>query len=195
MRATTAKHFQNMNLQEQAKMSGIMVNILQNKEQSAKRLVTKKRVCFNLNANVTMFYNNDPRSTKMGLAKWLSKRKDLSRWGASTPTDNGLQMPGRNYSIHSKTDPGAKTKPSKRRVRFNMAANVTMFYNNDPRSTKMGLNLCRWGDDTETTKILGSIPHLPCRDSDKGSMDKTLTKSVEGLAELPEAASRAATAA
>jgi hypothetical protein len=204
MCATTAKQFQNMNLKEQVKKSGKMVTILQNKEQRNKRLVTKKRVRFNLDANVTMFYNNDPRSTKMGLAKWSSKRKDLSRWGASTPTDNGLPMPGRNCNIHPKTYPGAKIKPSKKCVRFNLDANVTMFYNNDPRSTKMGLakwssqrnNLSRWGDDTtETTEIPGSIPRLPYRGSVKDSMDKTLTKSIEGLAELQVAASRAATAA
>jgi hypothetical protein len=124
----------------------------------------KKRVHCNMDANVTMFYNNDPRSTKMGLAKWSStKRKDLSR---CTPTDKGLPMPGRSCSIHFRTDPEAKKNTSK------LDANVTMFYNNDTRTIKMGLakwssqrnNLSRWGDDTaETTEPSESIPCLPRR--------------------------------
>jgi hypothetical protein len=204
--ATTLKQCQNMSLQEQAaEMSENMFTIVpQNKDQSAKRLVTKKLVRFNLEANVTMFYNNDPRSSKMGLAKWSSKRKDLSRWGA-TPTDKGLPMSGRNCNIHFITDTGAKRKTSKKCVRFNLDVNVTMFCNNElPRSTKMGLakwssqrkNLNRWGDDTtETTEISGSIPRLPRRGSGNGSLDKARTNNAEGLVELPEAASRAATAA
>jgi hypothetical protein len=186
--ATTAKQLQNMNLLEQAEKSGKILTILPNKDQSAERLVTKKRVSFNLEANVTMFYNNDPRSTKMGLAKWSSKRKDLSRWEA-TPTDKALPMPGRSCNIHLTTDSRAKTKTNKKCVRFDLDANVTMIYNNDSRSPKMGLakwsskrkNLCRWGDDTtETKETSGSAPRLPCRASGKCLMDKTLIKSVEG---------------
>jgi hypothetical protein len=186
--ATTAKQLQNMNLLEQAEKSGKILTILPNKDQSAERLVTKKRVSFNLEANVTMFYNNDPRSTKMGLAKWSSKRKDLSRWEA-TPTDTGSPMPGRNFNIHLTTDSRAKTKTNKKCVRFDLDANVTVFYNNDSGSPKRGLakwsskrkNLCRWGDDTtETKETPGSLPRLPCRASGKCLLGKTLIKNIEG---------------
>jgi hypothetical protein len=198
--ATKVKHFQTMNLPEK---SGRMLTILQNKDQSAERLVvTKKRVSFNLEANVSMFYNNDPRSTKMGLAKWSSKRKDLCRWG-DTPTDKGLPMPERNYNIHLKTDSRATTKTNKK-CAFDLEANVPICYNNDRRSTKMGLakrwskqkNLCRWGDNaTETKETPASVPRCPRKGPGKGLLDKMLSNSAEGLAQLPEAASRAATAA
>jgi hypothetical protein len=186
--ATKVKQFQNMNLPKQAEKSGKMLTILQNKDQSAERLVTKKRVSFNLEANVTMFYNIDPRSTRMGLAKWTSQRKDLSRWGA-TPTDKGLPLPGRNCNIHFKTDPREKSKNNKKRVHFNLDANVTMCYNNDPRNTKMGLakwsskrkDLSRWGDDTtETKEVSCSVPSLPRRASGKDLLGKTLNNSIEG---------------
>jgi hypothetical protein len=200
--ATTFKQFQNMNLLEQAKMSGKRFTILQTKDQNTERLVTKKRVPFNSESSVTVFSSKDPRRAKMGSAKeWSSKPKDLCRWGASrTPTDKGLPMPGRNCNIDFKTDPGAKPKTSKKYVRFNLDANVTMCYNNDSRSTKMGLakwssqrrNLCRWGDDsTETTQTSGSVPRLPRRGSDKGVLDQMLTHSI---IRLGCAASQAATA-
>jgi hypothetical protein len=105
-------------------------------------------------------------------------------------------MPERNCNIHLTTDSRAKTNTNKKFVRFNLDANVTIFYNNDPRSTKMGLakwspkrkNLCRWGDgpSTETKETSGSIPRLPRRDSGKGLLGKTLTNSIEGSAQLPE---------